>query len=167
MIRFMDEYYEIRRNIVKELIEFRRKPTTTDEKASSDFAILRAKDVNTFYINAQMKGISCSQNSLKALVDSDYAKPFNPFTHYFFSLPTWNGKTDYIAQLAQRVKNHRPGFLHDTASATGWWEWWPAPSTIKCRTSSCCCSTADREAEKAPLSGNFSHRNWTPTTVAA
>ena len=100
MIRFMDEYYEIRRNIVKELIEFRRKPTTTDEKASSDFAILRAKDVNTFYINAQMKGISCSQNSLKALVDSDYAKPFNPFTHYFFSLPTWNGKTDYIAQLA-------------------------------------------------------------------
>ena len=145
----MDEYYEIRRNIVKELIEFRRKPTTTDEKASSDFAILRAKDVNTFYINAQMKGISCSQNSLKALVDSDYAKPFNPFTHYFFSLPTWNGKTDYIAQLAQRVKTTDP------------------PSTIKCRTSSCCCSTADREAEKAPLSGNFSHRNWTPTTVAA
>ena len=102
MIRFMDEYYEIRRNIVKELIEFRRKPTTTDEKASSDFAILRAKDVNTFYI------------SLKALVDSDYAKPFNPFTHYFFSLPTWNGKTDYIAQLAQRVKTTDPAFFIDS-----------------------------------------------------
>lgn len=114
MIRFMDEYYEIRRNIVKELIEFRRKPTTTDEKASSDFAILRAKDVNTFYINAQMKGNSCSQNSLKALVDSDYAKPFNPFTHYFFSLPTWNGKTDYIAQLAQRVKTTDPAFFIDS-----------------------------------------------------
>ena len=114
MIRFMDEYYEIRRNIVKELIEFRRKPTTTDEKASSDFAILRAKDVNTFYINAQMKGISCSQNSLKALVDSDYDKPFNPFTHYFFSLPTWNGKTDYIAQLAQRVKTTDPAFFIDS-----------------------------------------------------
>lgn len=114
MIRFMDEYYEIRRIIVKELIEFRRKPTTTDEKASSDFAILRAKDVNTFYINAQMKGISCSQNSLKALVDSDYAKPFNPFTHYFFSLPTWNGKTDYIAQLAQRVKTTDPAFFIDS-----------------------------------------------------
>ena len=114
MIRFMDEYYEIRRNIVKELIEFRRKPTTTDEKASCDFAILRAKDVNTFYINAQMKGISCSQNSLKALVDSDYAKPFNPFTHYFFSLPTWNGKTDYIAQLAQRVKTTDPAFFIDS-----------------------------------------------------
>lgn len=114
MIRFMDEYYEIRRNIVKELIEFRRKPTTTDEKASSDFAILRTKDVNTFYINAQMKGISCSQNSLKALVDSDYAKPFNPFTHYFFSLPTWNGKTDYIAQLAQRVKTTDPAFFIDS-----------------------------------------------------
>ena len=114
MIRFMDEYYEIRRNIVKELIEFRRKPTATDEKASSDFAILRAKDVNTFYINAQMKGISCSQNSLKALVDSDYAKPFNPFTHYFFSLPTWNGKTDYIAQLAQRVKTTDPAFFIDS-----------------------------------------------------
>ena len=88
MIRFMDEYYEIRRNIVK--------------------------DVNTFYINAQMKGISCSQNSLKALVDSDYAKPFNPFTHYFFSLPTWNGKTDYIAQLAQRVKTTDPAFFIDS-----------------------------------------------------
>lgn len=135
VIKFMDEHYEIRRNVVKEQIEFRKIIPDLPKTEQPSFSTLRTKDVNTFYINAQMKKIYSSQANLKALVDSDYAKPFNPFIHYFTSLQTWDGKTDHIGQLTKTVKAADQAFLK-TASAAGWWEWWHVPSTTKRKTTS-------------------------------
>lgn len=114
IIKFMDEHYEIRRNVVKEQIEFRKIIPDLPKTEQPPFSTLRTKDVNTFYINAQMKKIYSSQANLKALVDSDYAKPFNPFVHYFTSLQTWDGKTDHIGQLTKTVKAADQAFFEDS-----------------------------------------------------
>ena len=114
VIKFMDEHYEIRRNVVKEQIEFRKIIPDLPKTEQPPFSTLRTKDVNTFYINAQMKKIYSSQANLKALVDSDYAKPFNPFIHYFTSLQTWDGKTDHIGQLTKTVKAADQFFFEDS-----------------------------------------------------
>lgn len=114
VIKFMDEHYEIRRNVVKEQIEFRKIIPDLPKTEQPPFSTLRTKDVNTFYINAQMKKIYSSQANLKALVDSDYAKPFNPFIHYFTSLQTWDGKTDHIGQLTKTVKAADQAFFEDS-----------------------------------------------------
>lgn len=113
-IKFMDEHYEIRRNVVKEQIEFRKIRHDLPQTEQPPFSTLRVKDVNTFYINAQMNKIYTSQANLKALVDSDYAKPFNPFVHYFTSLKTWDGKTDFIGQLTRTVKAADQAFFEDS-----------------------------------------------------
>lgn len=114
VIKFMDEHYEIRRNVVKEQIEFRKKIPDLPQAEQPPFSTLRTKDINTFYINAQMQKIYSSQANLKALVDSDYAKPFNPFIHYFTSLKPWDGKTDYIGELAKTVKAADQAFFEDS-----------------------------------------------------
>ena len=114
VIKFMDEHYEIRRNVVKEQIEFRKLIPGVPPTELPPFSTLRVKDVNTFYINAQMKKIYVSQANLKALVDSDYAKPFNPFVHYFTSLEAWDGKTDHIGQLTKTVKAADQAFFEDS-----------------------------------------------------
>lgn len=114
VIKFMDEHYEIRRNVVKEQIEFRKIIPDLPTTEQPPFSTLRTKDVNTFYINAQMKKIYSSQANLKALIDSDYAKPFNPFIHYFTSLQTWDGKTDHIGQLTKTVKAADQAFFEDS-----------------------------------------------------
>lgn len=114
VIKFMDEHYEIRRNVVKEQIEFRKIIPDLPKAELPPFSTLRGKDVNTFYINAQMKKIYISQANLKALVDSDYAKPFNPFVHYFTSLKAWDGKTDFIGQLTKTVKAADQTFFEDS-----------------------------------------------------
>ncbi|TGY27264.1 virulence protein E [Bacteroides caecimuris] len=114
VIKFMDENYEIRRNVVKEQIEFRKKTPDLPKAQQPPFSTLRTKDINTFYINAQMQKIYSSQANLKALVDSDYAKPFNPFVHYFTSLKPWDGKTDYIGQLTKTVKAADQAFFEDS-----------------------------------------------------
>lgn len=102
LIHFMDDNYEFRRNIVKEKIEFRRKASHPSD-ANPPFDPLRLRDINTFYVNAQLNDVFTTLASIKALVDSDYAKPYNPFIDYFTSLKKWDGETDYIAQLAQTV----------------------------------------------------------------
>ena len=107
----MDEHYEIRRNVVKEQIEFRKIIPDLPKTEQPPFSTLRTKDVNTFYINAQMKKIYSSQANLKALVDSDYAKPFNPFIHYFTSLQTWDGKTRPHRPTDKNSEGGRPGFF--------------------------------------------------------
>ena len=114
VIKFMDEHYEIRRNVVKEQIEFRKITPDLPPAEQPPFKTLRVKDVNTFYINAQMEKIYSSQANLKALVDSDYAKPFNPFIHYFTSLKAWDGKTDHIGQLTKTVKATDQAFFEDS-----------------------------------------------------
>ena len=110
----MDEHYEVRRNIGKEQIEFRQKTPALPETGLPPFNALRIKDLNTFYVNAHIQGICCTQTDLKAVVDSDYAKPFNPFVHYFTSRKAWDGKTDFIGQLTRTVKAADQAFFEDS-----------------------------------------------------
>lgn len=114
IIKFMNEHYEVRRNIVKEQIEFRQKTPALPETGLPPFNALRIKDLNTFYVNAHIQGICCTQTDLKAVVDSDYAKPFNPFVHYFTSRKAWDGKTDFIGQLTRTVKAADQAFFEDS-----------------------------------------------------
>lgn len=114
VIKFMDEHYEIRRNVVKEQIEFRKKVPVLPEVELPPFNTLRVKDINTFYINAQMKKVYCTQANLKALIDSDYAEPFNPFVDYFTSRKAWDGKTDFIGQLTKTVRAADQAFFEDS-----------------------------------------------------
>lgn len=113
LIHFMDEHYELRRNEVKEKIEFRKKGVTPSD-ANRPFDMLRLRDINSFYVNADREGIRVSLVSLKALVDSDYAAPFNPFIDYFTNLGEWDQKTDYIAQLAKTVKAKDQDFFTES-----------------------------------------------------
>lgn len=118
----MDEHYETRRNVVKEQIEFRKIMPALPETELPPFNAVRTKDINTFYINAHINKICCTQADLKAVVDSDYAKPFNPFVHYFTSRKAWNGKTDFIGQMTKTVQAADQAFSK-TVSDAGWWEW--------------------------------------------
>lgn len=121
IIKFMDEHYEIRRNLVKEQIEFRKimpatneQPMATGETEPQPFNALRIKDLNTFYVDAHVNRINCTLTDLKAVVDSDYARPFNPFIDYFTTLDTWDGKTDFIGQLTKTVKAADQAFFNDS-----------------------------------------------------
>lgn len=144
ILKFMDEHYEIRRNLVKEQIEFRKITPATSETATpatnemptvtgdtktatagmpaaipaetepQPFSALRIKDLNTFYVNAHINRINCTLTDLKAVVDSDYARPFNPFIDYFTTLDAWDGKTDFIGQLTKTVKAADQTFFNDS-----------------------------------------------------
>ena len=100
VMSFLEEHYGIRRNLILDRLEFM--PYTPSADAGKGYRPMRGKDYNTMFVDLQMAGISCYQNFLRAVIDSNYAKEFNPYTDYLYALPPWDG-TDYIAQLADTL----------------------------------------------------------------
>lgn len=117
-MEFLNGHYEFRRNLVLETLDYRKlaPPTGGDglPASSGPFILLRLKDINSIYTRMHLNGKHCSQNMLKAIIDSDFTPDFNPFISYFHSLPPWDGVTDYIGQLADSVQTTDPAFWHDS-----------------------------------------------------
>lgn len=98
---FLQEHYSIRRNTILDRLECI--VYNSPEKVEKGYLPMRGKDYNTIFVDMQMAGISCFQNFLKAVIDSNYAKEFDPYKDYLDKLPPWNG-TDYIGELADTVR---------------------------------------------------------------
>lgn len=98
---FLQEHYGIRRNTILDRLEFAA--CNKSPAPLPDYRPMRGKDYNSIFVDLQLAGIPCFQNFLKAVIDSDYAKEFNPFTDYLDRLSPWDG-TDYIGMLADTVQ---------------------------------------------------------------
>lgn len=115
---FLDERYDVRRNVVLDRLEFR---VTAGDGAGgagdaplAGYMPLRTKDLNSIYVDLQMADINCTQNNLKSIIDSGYPHDFHPFEDYLFGLPAWDGVTDYIGLLADTIKTEDRAFWRDS-----------------------------------------------------
>ena len=98
---FLEDHYGIRRNTILDRLECMAYAPA--EEAKKGYRPMRGKDYNTIFVDMQMAGISCFQNYLRAVIDSNYAKEFNPYRDYLDELLPWDG-TDYIGELADTVQ---------------------------------------------------------------
>lgn len=113
VIEFIDEHYDIRRNIILDKLEYAECADNIPQEKRM-YIPMRRKDFNTVYMKAQLSGLRCSQNMVYAIIDSNYARPYSPFEHYFCSLPPWDGQTDYINELANTVTTTDQAFWQDS-----------------------------------------------------
>lgn len=114
---FLSLRYRFRRNTVLDRLEFCEQNGAGERDArtaSPVFSPLRSKDLNSIYVSLLTDGINCSLNTLKAIVDSDYATAFNPFEDYLLNLPPWDGVTDYIGELADTVRTEDGEFWRES-----------------------------------------------------
>jgi predicted P-loop ATPase len=95
-------FYNFRFNVVTRRVEFQEK------SASTGFTPLDDRMENTLWCNLIKDGVDCKQNELHAVLYSEFSELYDPFISYFSSLPPWDGKTDYIAQLAKTVTVTKP-----------------------------------------------------------
>jgi hypothetical protein len=106
---FLNERYIFRRNTLLERLEFK---DLSPENEGKGFRVMAVKDLNTIYSCMSEAGITYSYANLKAFIDSDYARPFDPILEYFDSLPAWDETTDYIGQLADTVETTDQEYWH-------------------------------------------------------
>ena len=70
---------------------------------TDQFEDLTDRHVNTLWSNMCKEVKAVKMQDLRAVLESEFVQLYNPFAHYFESLPPWDGVTDYIDQLASRV----------------------------------------------------------------
>jgi hypothetical protein len=93
---FLSTRYVFRHNIVSGKLEFQY------------FGKRKWNVMNDFIENSMLreclKGrIKTNLSSLRNLLYSDFCELFNPFEDYFFNLPSYDEKTDYITELANTI----------------------------------------------------------------
>lgn len=93
---FLSTRYVFRHNVVSGKLEFQY------------FGKKKWNVMNDFIENSMLreclKGrIKTNLSSLRNLLYSDFCQLFNPFEDYFYNLPTYDEKTDYILELANTI----------------------------------------------------------------
>lgn len=58
---------------------------------------------NSLWIEMEEDGLQTQQPRLHSLINSDFSEKYNPLLDFLTSLPEWDGKTDYIEMLADRI----------------------------------------------------------------
>lgn len=85
--------WEFRYNVVTNVVDYRKK---TEE----NFEPVKIENIYRF---CQYQDLKYSMADLKHLLNSDFVEHYDPISNYFSNLDPWDGKTDYIAQLAKHI----------------------------------------------------------------
>lgn len=104
---FLSTRYVFRHNIVSGKLEYQQLSNSSPSGRSGG-AKKKWNVMNDFIENSMLreclKGrIKTNLSSLRNLLYSDFCPLYNPFEDYFFNLPTYDEKTDYITELANTI----------------------------------------------------------------
>ena len=104
---FLTSRYNFRHNIVSGKLEYQQL-SSSSLSGRSGGAKKKWHVMNDFIENSMLreclKGrIKTNLSSLRNLLYSDFCELYNPFEDYFFNLPSYDEKTDYILELANTI----------------------------------------------------------------
>lgn len=69
---------------------------------------------NSLWIEMEEDGLQTQLLRLHSLINSDFSEKYNPLLDYLTALPAWDGKTDYIQMLADRIHIANTDGAHHT-----------------------------------------------------
>ena len=104
---YMKEHYTLRLNVMTGTPEYRL------NAVGYGFYPLDQAARNTMAIKALKAGVESWDKDLNRYIDSNLIPKYYPMEDYIQHLPKWNGKTDYVGELARRVKTDNPYWESD------------------------------------------------------
>ena len=104
---YMKEHYTLRLNVMTGTPEYRM------NAVGYGFMPLDQAARNTMTINALKAGLDSWDKDLNRYIDSNLIPRYYPMEDYLTHLPHWNGKHDYVGELAQRIKTDQPHWVDD------------------------------------------------------
>ena len=104
---YMKEHYTLRMNVMTGIPEYRM------NAVGYGFLPLDQSARNTMAIKALKAGVDSWDKDLSRYIDSNLIPKYYPMEDFMEHLPKWNGKTDYVGELARRVKTDNPYWEED------------------------------------------------------
>ena len=94
---FLNQNYEIRKNVMRGVAEFRERTGI-----GFSFRDLTEEARNSITMRALRQGIKCWDKDIRRYVNSEDIELYDPLNEYLDNLPKWDGK-DRLDELARRV----------------------------------------------------------------
>ena len=104
---YMKEHYTLRLNVMTGTPEYRM------NAVGYGFQPLDQAARNTMAINALKAGVDSWDKDLSRYIDSNLIPRYYPMKDFLEHLPRWDGKHDYVGELARRVKTDNPYWEED------------------------------------------------------
>ena len=104
---YMKENYTLRLNMMTGVPEYRM------NAVGYGFMPLDQAARNTMAIKALKAGVDSWDKDLSRFIDSNLIPKYYPMEDFINHLPKWNGKHDYVGELARRVKTVNPHWEED------------------------------------------------------
>ena len=104
---YMKEHYTLRLNVMTGVPEYRM------NAVGYGFQPLDQAARNTMAIKALKAGVDSWDKDLSRYIDSNLIPRYYPMDDYLRHLPRWDGKHDYVGELARRVKTTNPYWEED------------------------------------------------------
>lgn len=99
---YLMEHYTLRLNVMTGTPEYRM------NAVGYGFQPLDQAARNTMAIKALKAGVESWDKDLNRYIDSTLIPKYYPMEDYLRHLPKWNGKHDYVGELARRIKTNNP-----------------------------------------------------------
>ena len=104
---YMKEHYTLRLNVMTGVPEYRM------NALGYGFQPLNQAARNTMAIKALKAGVDSWDKDLSRYIDSNLIPRYEPMEDFIEHLPKWNGKHDYVGEMARRVKTTNPYWEED------------------------------------------------------
>ena len=104
---YMKEHYTLRLNVMTGVPEYRM------NALGYGFQPLDQASRNSMAIKALKAGVDSWDKDLSRYIDSNLIPRYSPMEDFMRHLPRWNGKNDYVGEMARRVKTTNPYWEED------------------------------------------------------
>jgi len=98
--------YIFRYNIVSDIVSFK-----LASNPDAGFEDMTDYNYNSILREIKLADIACSKDTLRTILKSDFVPRYDPYREYIDSLPKWDGRTDYIAQLTATIRTTNDEFF--------------------------------------------------------
>ena len=141
---YMKEHYTLRLNMMTGTPEYRM------NAVGYGFQPLDQAARNTMAIKALKAGVDSWDKDLSRYIDSNLIPRYYPMGDFLHHLPRWDGRRDYVGELARRVKTDNPHWEEDfhkwMLSMVAQW----TSRTVSTAMPSCPCSSDRRVVVRRP-----------------
>ena len=110
--QWLSSHYEFRHNTMTSQIEI--KSLVVENAKYIRWTNIDDTIKNSIWVEINETGMEVAAKKLEAIIDSDFCEDYDPLEQYLRNLRPWDGKHDYIAELAKRITvENRPEYKHD------------------------------------------------------
>ena len=95
---FLSRRYQLRFNVVKQVVEFRRNDLTF-----KPWEPLTDRQLKSIVVDEMKEGGESWMNDIRTYVESAHVEDYNPIHEFLAGCGTWDRKRDYIEEFARRL----------------------------------------------------------------